>query len=432
MYYKKIIARNTETILENDLYKRRLAGGARLRNLQLTDKKIVKLSVLEYEIYHASEVMRLANISQLGLAFFHYPDAKRSRLSHALGTMDVGTIFFDKLIADYKNKINFKKNQIKFYREKLRLRLLMHDVGHGPFSHLFQRAMEAVGSNFDHEIKGKEKVLDATGDIAKVLNGKWEGADGLFETPINYKNDILEKIIKTIIDSSVDADKLDYLHYDAFFAGIDLSFDRERLLSSFELFQDPNDGKVYVAIEEGGVHALWEFIHARQRLFDSLYYHDVVSIYEKHMERFLSKMAINDEEYINEDTYANWKDYHVQVYCEECAAENKDAWAIANADPFKFVKKVDFNENKENDTKYVEEIFIREFGIENIIAFESKTKTHKLDEENFYVVFKNLNPILVTEHSKLLREMKPLRFWRLYVHPKYAEDAKKLAREYLR
>ncbi len=193
---------------------------------------------------------RLRRISQLGLVSYIYPGATHTRFSHSLGVMHLITRAIE--IMERKG-IKFD-NEIKL---ALKFCALVHDVGHGPFSH----ALEWTILNIRHE------------DITKMIIDRiFRNVIGNEIADISIKilnNEFEKKFVNELISSQLDMDRLDYIRRDAFYCGVHYGIiDIWRILQTLTI---TNDYKL--AIEEKGKHAVEGYLVARYLMYWSVYFH---------------------------------------------------------------------------------------------------------------------------------------------------------------
>jgi HD superfamily phosphohydrolase len=193
---------------------------------------------------------RLRRISQLGLVSYIYPGATHTRFSHSLGVMHLITRAIE--IMERKG-IKFD-NEIKL---ALKFCALVHDVGHGPFSH----ALEWTILNIKHE------------DITKMIIDRiFRNVIGNEIADISLKilnNEFEKKFVNELISSQLDMDRLDYIRRDAFYCGVHYGIiDIWRILQTLTI---TNDYKL--AIEEKGKHAVEGYLVARYLMYWSVYFH---------------------------------------------------------------------------------------------------------------------------------------------------------------
>ncbi len=180
---------------------------------------------IEYEVIwkciDAKEFQRLRRIHQLGGNFQVYPSAEHSRFSHSLGVYEI--------VRRMLNEVKSLKEELSEY-EKVSVMLagLLHDVGHGPFSHAFEHVTE-----FNHEEYTAKIILENT-QINQILN---EVNPKLAQDVVNiiehkHENDILNQIVS----AQLDADRMDYLLRDSYFSATSYGqFDLERILRTLRV-----------------------------------------------------------------------------------------------------------------------------------------------------------------------------------------------------
>lgn len=205
----------------------------------------------EDRILDSFAIQRLARIKQLAHTYIVYPSAVHTRLEHALGTLNIAGRMCDQLGVS------------KTEKQIVRAAALLHDAGHGPYSHLFEEIMRFVnGEDFSHEdvtrliVEHDSSVRRALGplrnDVLKVLEG--------------------DSLLSDIISSSLDADKMDYLRRDSYHTGVAYGiFDLERVVRTVRRIRESD--RDYVAIEEKGREALESYRLARYSMHTQVYEH---------------------------------------------------------------------------------------------------------------------------------------------------------------
>jgi len=207
------------------------------------DENLIK--VLEHYSFQ-----RLRRISQLGLVSYIYPGATHSRFSHSIGVMHL----IDEVIKNLQMK-GFKiDDSLKL---AMKFCALIHDIGHGPFSH----ALEFTLLNVKHEeitkLILKNVLKDIVGD--EICNIAIEILDNKFEL----------KYVNELISSQLDVDRLDYIRRDAFYCGVHYGLiDVSRIIKTITITDDNK-----LAIEEKGKHAVEGYLVARYLMYWSVYYH---------------------------------------------------------------------------------------------------------------------------------------------------------------
>lgn len=194
---------------------------------------------------------RLRRITQLGLTNIVYGGANHSRFQHALGAMNLMGQAIDSL---RNKKIEISEKE----RQAAKIAILLHDIGHGPFSHALENS---IITNLDHEAVGLH-VLDE-------LNIEY---DGELEMAINiFKNQYHKKFLHQLVSSQLDMDRLDYLKRDSFFTGVSEGvIGSERIIKMLTV----HDGEL--AVEAKGIYSLEKFLMARRLMYWQVYLHKTV------------------------------------------------------------------------------------------------------------------------------------------------------------
>ena len=190
---------------------------------------------------------RLRRIQQLGMSSIVYPGATHSRFHHALGALHL----CDRLITNLKLKGVFITDE---EHESTLIAILLHDVGHGPYSH----ALEGEIIQLHHE--------DLTIQIMHRLNEEYEGR--LTMAIDIFRNRYHKKYLSSIISGQIDVDRMDYLSRDSFYTGVAegiIGYDR------IIKMMDVRDNQL--VIEEKGLHSIEKFLLSRYFMYQQVYLH---------------------------------------------------------------------------------------------------------------------------------------------------------------
>ena len=204
-----------------------------------------------FDIIEHPWFQRLRNIRQLGLTSFVYPGATHTRFQHALGALHL----MDQSIQTLRGK-NVKISPDE--EEATFIAILLHDSGHGPFSHALENS---IISGISHE----ELSLLLMGKLNETFHGKLTLAIEIFRG--KYKR----KFLHELIAGQVDMDRLDYLRRDSFFTGvIEGSVGSDRIIRMLNVVDDR------LVIDEKGIYSLEKFIIARRLMYWQVYMHKTV------------------------------------------------------------------------------------------------------------------------------------------------------------
>ncbi|WEZ08933.1 HD domain-containing protein [Priestia flexa] len=233
-------------------------------NEKLSEEKVFKDPVHRYihvrdrliwELIGTSEFQRLRRIRQLGTTYLTFHGAEHSRFNHSLGVYEIVRRIIDDV---FRNRPEWDDDE----RLLCLCAALLHDLGHGPFSHSFEKVF-----HLDHEEFTQAIILVNT-EVNRVL--KKAGAD--FPKKVaeviakTYKN----KLVVSLISSQIDADRMDYLQRDAYYTGVSYGhFDMERILRVMRPQEDQ------AVIKHSGMHAVEDYIMSRYQMYWQIYFHPV-------------------------------------------------------------------------------------------------------------------------------------------------------------
>ena len=241
---------------------------------KLSETKVLKDPVhsyihINYEVVwnclDSKEFQRLRRIRQLGGDFQVYPTAEHSRFSHSLGVYEI----VRRMVTEIKS---LSVELSEYDKICVMLAGLLHDVGHGPFSHAFEHV-----TKHSHEDYTAKIILGETG-LNQVLT---EVSPRLPEDIVsiiehNHPNDILNQIIS----GQLDADRMDYLLRDSYFSATSYGqFDLERILRTMRV-RKIDENKKALVVKYTGIHSVEDYIMARYQMYWQVYYHPVARSYE--------------------------------------------------------------------------------------------------------------------------------------------------------
>jgi len=207
---------------------------------------------------------RLRRISQMGLSYLVYPGAHHTRFHHALGSMH--------LMGQAIQVLRFKKVPISDAEaDALLLAILMHDIGHGPFSH-------AMENSIVHGISHEEISLHFMNALNKEFNGQLDLAIDIFKGTHN------KKFLNQLISSQLDMDRLDYLKRDSFYTGVaEGNINAERLISMLNVSGNS------LVVEEKGIYSVEKFLMARRFMYWQVYLHKTGIVAEQLLIKILKR-----------------------------------------------------------------------------------------------------------------------------------------------
>jgi HD superfamily phosphohydrolase len=229
-------------------------------------------SALLFDLISHPYFQRLRYIKQLGMTHLVYPGALHTRFHHALGAMHLMGLTVDVLRG--------KGHEItKEEEESAKIAILLHDIGHGPFSHALEHSLV---NGIMHE---NISML-----IMEKLNVQFEGK--LTQAILIFKGQYHKNFLTQLVSGQLDLDRMDYLNRDSFFTGVSegvISFDR--IIKMLNVLDDN------LVIEEKGIYSIENFLISRRLMYWQVYLHKTVIAGEQLLVKILKRAkALSSEE----------------------------------------------------------------------------------------------------------------------------------------
>jgi HD superfamily phosphohydrolase len=374
---------------------------------------------------------RLTGVKQLGLTYLVFPGAMHTRFEHSIGTYHLST--------RVSQEINISEHDAL----TLQYSSLLHDSGHGPFSHTFDMILKNFYKTNHVEISSKIILGDILYKGENNIPYTMEKNDVSPKEVVNIlKGENLKeekKYLHEIIDGEADIDQIDYLLRDSYHTGVALgSIDHERLIKSFEIFNG------HLVVGKKGINAAEGLTVGRNLMYSSVYFHKTVRIAEVMLERAieLKLLSLNNLEdiYLYDDAeLIQWlmqsegisrelaerirfrKLYKKVVIIEEL--ENLHKILPFFSEMYKQVnKKIEFeNELSLKWTGKPYKVFIDIPEIETDSLKSDKIKGIKIVKDNQLLLLKNISPICEAISKKSLVPYKIM----VICEEKYKENVKK-------
>ena len=248
----------------------------------------VPMDALERDIVDHPFVQRLRRIRQLGFSHYPFPGATHTRFAHSVGVMHLGGLAFDSVFRDRPFSTPKREQQLRYC---LRMAALLHDIGHGPYSHAAEFAMpmveavlpiEQMTRRASHEDYTVAILLYSSvkDRIARNFSFSARHVAALIDSGIEIDDDFfmedgfdLRCVLSQLISSNLDVDRLDYLVRDSFFTGarygqVDVAW----LLSHLSRYVS-EDGTVSLALDRRAAYAFDNFLISRYHMFLMVYFH---------------------------------------------------------------------------------------------------------------------------------------------------------------
>ena len=202
------------------------------------------------------EFQRLRRIKQLGMSYLVYHTAEHSRFAHSLGVYEIVRRMTEE-VGDVKEQLTDHEKVV------VMLAALLHDIGHMPFSHAFEKISKVSHEDFTVQI------LTGDTEVHEVLEKAHPGLSMEVAQVINHTHP--NNVMIQMVSGQLDADRMDYLLRDAYFTGTKYGeFDLERVLRTLRVSGNR------LVVKESGIHTIEDYIMARYHMYWQVYYHPVV------------------------------------------------------------------------------------------------------------------------------------------------------------
>lgn len=274
----------------------------------------IRVTESEKKIIDSRPFQRLRRITQLALSFLVYPAANHTRFEHSLGTMYLAGILGENLPVDLKDSSI----------AELRLASLLHDVGHGPFSHLFEPLLSKY-VNKNHE--EMTSWLIENSELNDKISKEGFEPKRISKLATGRLMDKNKPYIDHIIRSSVDVDKMDFIIRDSYHTGAGYGYiDIFRLIYTMDILDN------HLAVDVTALSALEAFLLARLQSFKTIYFHRASRAAQimilKAMDKAKDELKLFD--FITTNDYLKLDDYSIWYMLKKCEQSRSIMESIEN------------------------------------------------------------------------------------------------------
>lgn len=392
----------------------------------------ISLSAKELELIQEPAFQRLRHIRQMGFADIAFPGATHSRYSHSLGAMHIASRVFDRLFMPG----DLPKSVHNNFRQCVRLAMLFHDVGHAPLSHTTEMLMPPVRElNLPQQLVGDEtrqathedftvkllldspltlkvsELFSASGitpkQVALLVTDRGESCVFMHDG-INYG-----PILRQIVTSEVDADRMDYLQRDSLYCGVNYGkFDADWLIENVIPVQ--KDKHLFMGIQSRAVFSFEDFLLSRYHMYASVYLHHTSVMYDTMLQKHFQSgqmdfsLPADIEAYIAQDDSDLWL----------ALRKSQEEWAkrIVGRKPYKLL----YEERDETSIMMLEKL-LKESCLDYI-----KTHSQSVLSKYFlnskiplYVVNRGGETLPLEDYTPLYQRYEhPAQLHRIFVNPK--------------
>jgi HD superfamily phosphohydrolase len=219
---------------------------------------------LLFDLIEHPYFQRLRYIKQLGMTHLVYPGALHTRFHHALGAMHLMGMAIESL----RNKdLEISDEE----EEAVTIAILLHDIGHGPFSHALE---DSIVTGISHE--------DISSLLMQKLDDQFQGRLSMAISIFN--GNYPRKFLHQLVSSQLDMDRMDYLNRDSFFTGV-----TEGVISSVRIIKMLNVADDQIVVEEKGIYSIEKFLIARRLMYWQVYLHKAVIAAEQLLAKILKR-----------------------------------------------------------------------------------------------------------------------------------------------
>jgi HD superfamily phosphohydrolase len=423
-------------------------------SISVSDAEVIILDTPEYQ--------RLRSIKQLGVSEFSFPAATHNRYLHSIGVCHLAGRAFDQVFSGVTFTHPSKRARL---RQCFRLAALLHDVGHGPLSHVTEAVMPPLKDlnvqAYQHRLKSMyqlgivpspdrqanhedytikyitdsplaETIKKTFSDILPLhiiclIDKTIACPDDFFEdNGIDYR-----PVLSQLVSSELDVDRLDYLERDSYFCGTNYgNIDMEWILSNLQMHLVEN--KMYLALGRRALYTFDDFLLSRHHMNLMVYFHHKSIIYEEMLIRYLESEDCTFRLPADINEYTFYTDYKLFEHLNQV----KNPWAMRVAQRRPYRNLIEFH--NVTDAQRPERIHdrMKEKGIDAIWASSHVrlSKYHSSSAEDralpIYVVDqydKREQPVPIEQSTKIFHSYEGERVIdRVYVPPEKYEEAKKL------
>lgn len=400
----------------------------------------IQLDEWERDIIAMPAFQRLRRIRQLAWTDYIYPGAMHTRFEHSLGVMHIATRLYDAVWEHSREMLESsmgydEAGRLRF-RKLVRLAALLHDVGHGPFSHAAEDLMplQADGkTRYEHDIHYSSAVIRT--EFMDVIENHAANANFAFRaddiaTLIEGSSKARGAVFwRELITGQMDADRMDYLLRDSLHTGVQYGrYDLERLVHTIVAIpmeqQAPRLG-----VSEGGLHAAESLIIARYFMFTQVYLHRTRLAYDHHVQMAMSNFLPGglfpspDKDSLKE--YLLWDDWRVLGLLAS-GEGGEHAKRITERNHYREVYHtpevpgLDAEVSLDKAREVLGKLLVYEHSPE-------KSKSwYKFEGDDIPVHTENpaRRVVPLSDLSSVVKGMKPIRQTLLYVKPEHAENAR--------
>ncbi len=331
----------------------------------------IKITEAERDVIDTPFVQRLRRIHQLAGAYLVYPGAVHTRFEHVAGTMHVA--------GEVAEALSLWVDLAPDTIQEIRLAALLHDIGHGPFSHTFEEVL-ADRTTTTHEDISQRIVRETS--VGDMLNRHGFSPKKMSDFAVG-KQSAKPPFMNEIIAGGLSADIMDYLLRDSYFTGVEYGMvDVQRVIDSLRVADKR------LAIDDAGLYAFEALLLARYEMFKTVYFHRTVRAAELMLVNSmkLAETSLHLTDLSNIEDYLEMTDeriLHDLVSLDPCNPEQKEAKRLAIGYRDRRLVKCVFEQLLQRRDRVVEQLFERSRMREQVIL--DIAERAKVDKSHIYL-----------------------------------------------
>jgi len=361
----------------------------------------------EIKVINSLPMQRLRNIHQVSMCCLVYPAATHKRFEHSLGACHLAGVVFDTLLREDRWELTlsaFKsargsqantllgalKGDAPKYRRWLRFGALLHDLGHAPFSHITEGLMPEGCDHESFTVKAIKRLVLANDGVFKeedllpiawISVGEKTAKNVLKQSSTRVADpELLNLLSRVVTSDACGVDRIDYLLRDGLHTGVRYGqIDYGRLLEMVAILppvEKSSPGKLALGILSGGIHAVEELLLARYFMFQEVYAHPTIRLFNIHLLKFLESQLKGGLLPTDIEEFLKWDDNRVLNLIREAGDTSVHATALNERKHFRRVL-TSHSDTKEEKARFEKacNLLSANYGEEKVTAIEFSKKT---------------------------------------------------------
>lgn len=404
----------------------------------------ILLNVKERQIIDDPFVQRLRGIRQLGFAQYPFPGATHSRFAHSVGVMHLAGNAFDVIFRDWSFSSLERRNKL---RSCLRMAALLHDIGHGPYSHTSEYAMPSVRLLFPEKKERQATHEDYTiailrrslrDNLEKNFSFSADHVVALIDCSAQTQDDFfleeginLRPLLSQLISSNLDVDRLDYLQRDSLFTGVRYGqVDSSWLVNHLSMVIS-SDNQASLALHRRALYAFDNFLLSRYHMFLMVYFHKRAVGFELMFQQYMKSEGCEYQIPADLSEYLYQDDADLKVHLRK--SKHPFARLLIGNKPYKVA--FERHGSIEDVDLQVRESILKEAGIPVLVASSVGSSFSKLKsgQPPIFVLGSDTEGEEVSELSSFSVALSQSKFEaclaRLFVPEEYLERARKVMKD---